>query len=80
MESRRHTRLFRDGGRQALRIPRGLELDADEAIVRRDGERLVLEPIRHGRDLKCSLTGWGPLAETIPDVDEGLLPLDDVRL
>jgi len=80
MESQRHTRLFRDGGRQALRIPRGLELDADAAIVRRDGDRLIVEPIRRRRDLKRLLAGWGPLAAAIPNVDDGLLPLDDVRL
>jgi antitoxin VapB len=36
MHLERHVRLFRNGRNQALRIPRELELDADEAIVRKN--------------------------------------------
>jgi antitoxin VapB len=43
MQPERHVRLFRNGRNQALRIPRELELDADEAIVRKDGDRLIVE-------------------------------------
>jgi tRNA(fMet)-specific endonuclease VapC len=42
-------RLFRNGRNQALRIPRELEVAADEAIVRKDGDRLIVEPVRKGR-------------------------------
>ena len=80
MHTERHVRLFRNGRNQALRIPRELELDADEAIIRKDGERLIIEPVKHRPDLATLLAGWGPLDETLPDVDESLLPLDDVRL
>jgi len=31
-------------------------------------------------DLATLLAGWEPLDEILPDVDEGLLPLDDIRL
>jgi integrase len=40
MRSERYVRLFRNGRNQALRIPCNLELDADEAVIRRDGERI----------------------------------------
>lgn len=80
MQPQRHVRLFRNGRNQALRIPRDLELDADEATIRRDGERLIVEPVKRRPDLATLLAGWEPLDEPFPDVNEGLLPLDDIRL
>lgn len=80
MQPERHVRLFRNGRNQALRIPRELELDADEAIIRKDGERLIIEPVKRRPDLATLLAGWEPLEESFPDVDAGLLPLDDIRL
>lgn len=80
MQPERHVRLFRNGRNQALRIPRALELDADEAIVRKDGDRLIVEPVRRRSDLATLLAGWEPLDEALPDVDDDLLPLDDIRL
>lgn len=76
MRLERHVRHFRNGRGRALRIPRELELDAHEAIVRKDGERLIVEPVKHRPDLATLLAGWEPPDEPIPDVDEGLLPLD----
>jgi antitoxin VapB len=49
MQSERHVRLFRNGRNQALRIPREFELDGDEAIVRKEGDRLIVEAVRKGR-------------------------------
>jgi antitoxin VapB len=79
MQSGRVVRLFRNGRNQALRIPREFELAGDEAIIRQDGDRLIVEPVRKG-DLLVLLAGLKPLDEHFPDVDEGLLPLDDVSL
>ncbi len=78
-ESGRHVRLFRNGRNQALRIPREFELEGDEAIIRRDGDRLIVEPMRKGK-LLALLGTLEPLEEPIPDVDEGLPSLDDVDL
>ena len=78
-ETERHVRLFRNGRNQALRIPREFELDGDEAIVRKDGDRLIVEPVRKGR-LLTLLAGLEPLDEILPDGDEDLAPLDDVEL
>lgn len=79
VESERHVRLFRNGRNQALRIPREFELAGDEAIVRKEGDRLIVEPVRKGR-LLALLGTLAPLAEPFPDVDEDLAPLDDVEL
>jgi antitoxin VapB len=75
----RHVRLFRNGRNQALRIPREFELEGDEAVLRKEGDRLVIEPRRKGR-LQALLATLEPLTETFPDVDEDLAPLDDVVL
>lgn len=79
MLTERHVRLFRNGRNQALRIPREFELDAREAIVYRDGERLIIQPVK-GRGLLTTLASLPDLDKPIVDVDAGLLPLDDIVL
>ncbi len=78
-ETERHVRLFRNGRNQALRIPREFEFEVDEAILRKEGDRLIIEPVRKGRLLSL-LASLEPLEETFPDVDEDLAPLDQVEL
>lgn len=75
----RRVRLFRNGRNQAVRIPRDFELDSAEAIMRRDGDSLIIEPVRKGRLLDL-LARLQPLREEFPDVDDRLLPLDDVDI
>jgi antitoxin VapB len=45
VKTQRQVRLFRNGRNQALRIPRDLELPGRAAILRKDGLRLIVEPI-----------------------------------
>ena len=78
-ETERHVRLFRNGRNQALRIPREFELAGDEAIMRKEGDRLIVEPVGKGR-LLVLLASLEPLEETFPDIDEDLPPLDEVEL
>ena len=78
-QTERHVRLFRNGRNQANRIPREFELDGNEAILRKEGDRLIVEPVRKGRLLELLAT-LKPLDESFPDVDENLPPLDDVTL
>ncbi len=75
----RHVRLFRNGRNQALRIPREFELEGEEAIIRKEGGRLIVEPVRKGK-LLALLATLDPLTEPFPDIDEDLPPLDDVQL
>lgn len=79
MFQERHVRLFRNGRNQAVRIPREFELDAQEAIMRREDDRLVIEPVRK-RGLLATLATLPVLEEDFPDVDAGLLAPDDVDL
>ncbi len=79
IEQDRIVRLFRNGRNQALRIPREFELEGDEAIVRKEGDRLIVEPVRKGQLLKL-LSTLEPLDDGFPDVDSDLQVLDDVEL
>jgi antitoxin VapB len=64
----RHAKLFRVGYSQVLRIPREFELPGCEAVIYREGQRLVLEPIQRP-SLSQLLAGWQPLETEWPDVD-----------
>jgi len=75
--SEKRARLFRNGRNQALRIPREFELEGEEAIIRKEGDRLVVEPVRKGR-LLALLSAMEPLDETFPDVDDDLPALDEL--
>ena len=75
----RHVRLFRNGRNQAIRIPREFELEGNEAILRKEGDRLIVEPVRKGRLVKL-LSTLETLNEPFPDVDNDLPPQDDVTL
>ena len=75
----RHVRLFRNGRNQALRIPREFELEGEEAIIRKEGDRLIVEPVRKGK-LLALLANLEPLTEPFPDIDDDLPPLDDEQL
>jgi antitoxin VapB len=79
MQSERRVRLFRNGRNQALRIPVEFELPGDEALIHREGDRLVIEPVGKP-SLLAVLATLQPQTEDFPDVDEGLLSLRDVAL
>ena len=77
----RHVRLFRNGANQALRIPKEFELPGKEAEIRQVGNTLVITPIETKKgSLRELLDSWETMEEDFPDVDEGLLPLDDIVL
>ena len=69
MGEQRHVRLFRNGRNQAVRIPVEFELPGDEAIMHRDGDRLVIEPVRK-RGLVALLASMTPIDEAFPEIDD----------
>ncbi len=76
----RQVRLFRNNRNQAVRIPVEFELPDSEAIISRDGERLIIEPVRK-RGLAALLDSWEPLDEEFPKIDDlPLAPKDIFRL
>ncbi len=79
MQTERLVRLFRNGRNQAIRIPREFEFEGNEAIIHKDGDRLIIEPVKKSGLLEI-LSQMKPLDETFPDVDAHVLPLDDIDL
>ena len=69
MSEPRHVRLFRNGRNQAVRIPVEFELPGDEAIMHRDGDRLVIEPVRK-RGLVALLKSMEPVQDAFPEIDD----------
>jgi len=72
MTRRKRVPLFRSGGHQAIRIPLEFELPGDLAIMRRDGDRLVIEPVR-----KCGLVA---LLKSMTPLDEAFPAIADQAL
>ncbi len=69
MPEPKHVRLFRNGRNQAVRIPVEFELPGNEAIMHRDGDRLVIEPVRK-RGLVALLKSMKPLDEDFPAIED----------
>ena len=77
MSAQRRVKLFRNGRNQAVRIPREFEFSGDEAILRKEGERLIIEPAPP-RSLLAVLAALDPIDEEFPPIPE--LPTDSVDL
>lgn len=77
MNPERHVKLFRNGRNQALRIPREMELPGSDAVIRKEGNRLIVEPLAKP-SLLTVLASLEPLDEEFPAIEE--LPVDDVAL
>jgi antitoxin VapB len=77
MSGERRVRVFRNGRNQAVRIPREFELPGPEAVIRKEGQRLILEPapLRSLRDVLASLK---PIPDDIPPIED--LPAEPVSL
>lgn len=67
--SERRVKLFKNGRNQAVRIPREFELPGDEAIMRREGNRLVIEPAAP-QSLLALLSTLQPLDEDFPPIPD----------
>lgn len=69
MQTDRHVHLFRNGRSQAIRIPKEFELEGSEAIIRKEGDRLIIEPVKK-KSLRALLAGWQPLADNLPEIED----------
>ena len=77
MDPERHVRLFRNGRNQAVRIPREFELPGRDAVMRKEGDRLIIEPAAP-RSLLAVLATLAPLEEDFPPIPD--LAIDRVEL
>lgn len=65
--SERRVKLFRNGRNQAVRIPREFELPGDDAIVRKEGEKLIIEAAPP-QSLLALLATLSPIEEEFPPI------------
>ncbi|HEY1243669.1 MAG TPA: AbrB/MazE/SpoVT family DNA-binding domain-containing protein [Hyphomicrobiaceae bacterium] len=68
-QAERRVRLFKNGRSQAVRIPREFELPGKEAIMRKEGERLIVEPVPK-RSLIELLDSLDPIDEEFPPIED----------
>lgn len=73
MTSERQVSLFRNGRNQAIRIPREFEMDASEALIHKEGDKLIIEPVRK-KALRELLASLPPLVEDLPGITD--LPVE----
>jgi len=63
-------KIFRNGGSQAVRLPKAYQFDDDEVIIKRVAGAVILYPKHAGWDiLERSLGAFGP--EAVPERDQG---------
>ena len=77
MSAERHVKVFRNGRNRAVRIPREFEFPGEEAIMRKEGDRLIIEPTPP-KSLLAVLATLAPLLEDFPPIQD--LPPDPVDL
>ncbi|WP_251969025.1 antitoxin [Sphaerotilus microaerophilus] len=65
----RHAALFRNGRNQAVRIPRELEMEGSEVLIRKEGDSLILTPIRKHK-LRDLLASWTPMDGALPELED----------
>ena len=77
----REAKLFRNNKSQAVRIPADFELPGDRVMIHKEGDRLILEPVRPKNllEILASLRPLGP-EDQFPDVDDTLLPAKAIDL
>lgn len=73
----RHAKLFKNGRSQAVRIPRDFEMPGTDVVMRKEGERLIIEPAP-AKSLLEWLRTQSPLEEEIGPIDDP--PPDPVDL
>ena len=77
MQTERHVRLSRNRRNQAVRIPREFELSANEAVIRKDGTRLIIEPVPK-KSLLDLLSAWDSMEEDFSEIKDSPVQAEDI--
>lgn len=65
----RHVRLSKNGRNWAVRIPREFELPGKDAVMRKEGSRMIIEPAPP-KSLLALLSTLAPLREDFPPISD----------
>lgn len=63
----KEVRLFRNNRSQAVRIPVEFELPGDRVLIRREGDRLIIEPVTKPADIAELIAAWKKAPPLGPD-------------
>ena len=77
MNAIRHVKLFKNGRNQAVRIPREFELPGEDALMRRDGEKLIIEP-SPPKSLLALLAALTPIEEEFLEIGDQIPDVIDL--
>lgn len=58
------------GSNQAIRIPREFGLGGTEAILHKEGNKLIIESVPNSNRLLALLETLGPLDEDFPEIED----------
>jgi antitoxin VapB len=72
MIQERRAAIFRNGRNQAVRIPKEFELPGKEALIRKEGPRLVIEAVTGKPNLLDILARMTPSSDPFPNIDDPL--------
>jgi antitoxin VapB len=61
-------KLFKHGGSQAVRLPKAFRFEGDEVEVRKEGDRVVLEPVRQATTWPKSPADWASFWARIDEI------------
>lgn len=77
MPHERTASLFRNGRNQAIRIPREFEFEGTEVILRKEGTRLITDPVKSKPTLLELLATFETIEEEFPEIADLPLPIDE---
>ena len=66
----RHVRVFKNGRSRAIRIPREYDIFGDEVVMRKELDRVILEPRRDRRTISEMMATWIEIEEDFLDPDD----------
>jgi antitoxin VapB len=76
VSTERKVKIFKNGRNQAVRIPREFELPGEDAVMRKEGECLVIEPVAPQsllallKSLKPIEEDFAPILDKAPETVE----------
>lgn len=79
----KEAKLFRNNRSQAVRIPVEFELPGDRVLIYREGDKLVIEPVKTPANIIELLAAWRqepplPPDDQFPDIEDPSVRSEDI--
>lgn len=74
MSSAKRAKLFKTGGSQAVRLPRDCRFSGSEVYIRKEGTRVILEPVERGWSPEFLAEFQRPLSAVLPEREQPTAP------